>query len=133
MLEESPLSDQPLLVATGVDMYNSAADPLPENGGEITWVLPLLCTPKAAELKIKWKLDDAYVNTPLTLTARVLRDASGMDWLMHPPPPEELWDDMLELAKVFNVQKAVPNPWCLTSARLGNDTVETQLLKAYAL
>ena len=127
ILEATPSAQLP---RTQLQIYDPASNPLPENGGEITWVLPSLCAPKVAELKMKWRLDEMYATTPLVLTARVLRDATGMDWLMHPPPPEEMWDDILELARVFNVHKAVPNPWCLTSARLGKETVESHLLHA---
>ena len=114
-----------------MNLYDAKNDPLPENGGTITWVLPSLCSPRIAAFKMKWGLEDEGIDVvPLALTARVLRDAGGMDWLMHAPPPEELWDDMLEVAKVFNVHRAVPNPWCLSSAILGSDTVEACLLKA---
>ena len=116
--------------ASSVSLFDPLLDSLPENGGEITWVLPSLCTPQIAAFKMKWKLEDKYVDKPLALTARILRDSSGIDWLMHPPPPEEIWEDVIEIAKVFNVQRAVPNPWCLSSAKLGSKTVEMQILLA---
>jgi len=120
--------------AETIFIYDERVNPLPENGGEITWTLPYLCTPQIASFKMKWKLDDddKYVHLPLQLTARVLRDATGMDWLMHPPPPEEFWDDVLEIAKMFNVHKAVTNPWCLSTARLGSVSVEEQCFKLYS-
>jgi len=106
-------------------------DPLPENGGTITWVLPSLCTPRIAAFKMKWGLEDVCGDAPLALTARVLRDAGGMDWLMHAPPPEELWDDVIDFAKVFNVHRAVSNPWCLSTATLSaGGTVEDCLLRS---
>ena len=133
LLASAPKHGCSLAPTLCLTLYDPAHTPLPENGGEITWRLPSLCTPRLAAFKMKWGLDEACADAPLSLTARVLRDASGLDWLMHAPPPEELWDDVLELAKVFNVHRAVPNPWCLTTATLGSETVEACLLRTYIL
>ena len=120
---------------TSIFIYDAVNTPLPENGGEISWRLPLLSTVQVATFKMKWYLDDNDSDSkevPLQLTVRVMRDAGGMHWLMHPPPPEELWDDMLEVATVFNVHKAVGNPWCLTTAVLGKKTVEEHCIEMHA-
>jgi hypothetical protein len=101
------------------------AAPLPLNGGVITWTLPELCSSQVAAVKLKWRLDT--LPHPLSLTVRVLRDAMGGEWCMHPPPAEEMWDDCLQLARAFNVHLSTLNPWCLTTAVFGHGvTVEQQ-------
>jgi hypothetical protein len=88
---------------------------LPENGGRVTWTLPKLCTAQMAAFKVKWKLDEE-VDADISIGVRVLPDASGLLWLMHPPSTEEMWSDCLELAKLLSIHKLVANPWCLTTA-----------------
>lgn len=104
-------------------IYNE--NELPENGATITWTLPSLCTAKVAAVKMKWNLDEVE---SLSVTAHTLRDTASVDWLMHPPPAEEMWNDIVEFASIFNIHKCVPNPWCLTTAKLNHShrTVEEQ-------
>lgn len=122
LLEEENEEDE-----SPLRLYDSKGK-IPENGGIITWTLPSLCTPRIAALKMKWDLEG---QDTLTLTAHVLRDAASQDWLMHPPPAEEMWSDCMELAQVFNVHKSVPNPWCITHATFADGTtVEDKWLLA---
>ena len=117
-------------------LYDCSA--LPDNGGSIAWTFPKLCTAQMAAFKMKWKLDadEVSVDDAITITVRVLTDAGGLLWLMHPPAAEEMWDDCIDVAKLLNMHKMVANPWCLTTAvlRVGDvcTTVESQWMKAHS-
>ena len=66
-----------------------------------------------------------------TVTATLLRDEAGNDWLMHPPCAAEMRHDILALARVVGATRLVSNPWCLTWAVLNTGvTVEAQWVAA---
>ena len=55
----------------------------------------------------------------IMLVAKLWRDGpSHTDMLMHPPCPDCMRTDMDTLAKLFGLNRLVPNPWCLSTAVL---------------
>lgn len=126
-----------LMESTALALYDDDDDEMPENGGRITWTFPKLCTAQMAAFKMKWRLDEEEHDGEISLSVRVLPDASGLLWLMHPPSTEEMWDDCMELAKLLSIHKLVANPWCLTTATVFinghlHGSVESQWLLVHA-
>lgn len=103
-------------------LYDSKA-PIPINGYQFTSTLPTVPS-SVFETLVHWQLDET---DKLTITVTAFRDSAQTMWLMHPPPPEEMWHDAIALAAAFGLDKLVSNPWCLTTATLSTGcTVEDQ-------
>jgi hypothetical protein len=101
----------------------SVSSCLPPRSRRVTWELSACLCARETLVRRKFGVPDAAC----TVTAIVLRDGAGNDWLMHPPCVAEMRQDVLDLAKTLGVHRMVLNPWCLTWATLGNGvTVEAQ-------
>jgi hypothetical protein len=73
-------------------------------------------------------------DAPFTVTATLLRDGAGNDWLMHPPAIQGMREDVLALAKVLGASRLVCNPWCLTWAVLDSgETVESRWIISHSV
>jgi hypothetical protein len=70
---------------------------------------------------------------PVMLTVILRRDGpSRQDVLMHPPCADSMRHRVLEVARLFGVDKLVTNPWCLSTGVLdvnGGVSVEDWLLQ----
>lgn len=95
-----------------VTLYERGASDRSTHGRQVTWHMPELVS--ASETLVRRKF--MAVDAAFSVTATVTRTAGNVDWLMHPPAFAEARKDILDLAAVLGVNKAVANPWCLTWA-----------------
>lgn len=110
-----------------IQIYDPGACAVPASGRNITWSLPAHLGAADTMVRRRFGLPDAA----FTVTATLLRDEAGNDWLMHPPCAAEMRHDILALAKLVGAARMVGNPWCLTWAVLNTGiTVEAQWISA---
>lgn len=103
-------------------LYTFAETALPTSGRQITWSLSGYLNAADTMVRRRFGIADG----PFTVTATLLRDDAGNDWLMHPPCIEDMRNDVLALAKLVGAYRMVCNPWCLTWAVLHTgSTIET--------
>lgn len=112
---------------TPVQIYDVSTYSPPASGRNVTWSLPAHLGAADTMVRRRFGIHDGA----FTVTATLLRDEAGNDWLMHPPCAAEMRHDILALARVVGATRLVSNPWCLTWAVLNTGvTVEAQWVAA---
>jgi len=112
---------------TCLQIYNPSTCTTPASGRNVTWSLPAHLGAADTMVRRRFGIPDAA----FTVTATLLRDEAGNDWLMHPPCAAEMRHDILALAKLVGATRMVGNPWCLTWAVFHTGvTVEAQWILA---
>jgi hypothetical protein len=105
---------------------------------ECTFRLSAQPSPEAAGVLLRLGLDTVVGRDCSRLAFHVQAVPAGASMvLVHPPPPEELWDTCVALASALHIRGTFRNPWCLAGATvvLGASplgTVETLWLRAGA-
>jgi hypothetical protein len=121
--------------ATAVQLFDECTpeniDLVPDDGRIQIWGLPARVSVDEALTRRSLGLPAS----PVLLMARLWRDCTKLDWLQHPPAIEELKERTLSMGRLFGVDKAVTNPWCLSHAVLvfhdgSKATVEQFLMAA---
>lgn len=102
-------------------LYTEEFEILPAHGRWISWTVPELLSAEDTATRRRFGLPDSS----FTIRAKVMRDGAKLDWLMFPPAPQEMHNDIIALAQLVGADKACANPWCLTWARIDDGkTVE---------
>ena len=84
---------------------------------QCTFRLPVQPSPETADVLLRLGLDSVVGRDCSVLAFQMQALPTGASMvLVHPPPPEELWDTCVALAGALHIRATFRNPWCLSGA-----------------